>query len=30
MLQEKCTSAAQCCDSTNLCINGFCAQGIAN
>jgi hypothetical protein len=23
--QEKCTTAADCCDSTNLCINGFCA-----
>jgi hypothetical protein len=30
MLQEKCASASQCCDSTNLCINGFCAQGVAN
>jgi hypothetical protein len=24
--QEKCTTAADCCDPTNLCINGFCAQ----
>ena len=23
-LQEKCTTAADCCDPTNLCINGFC------
>lgn len=25
-LQEKCSTAADCCDKTNLCINGFCAQ----
>jgi hypothetical protein len=25
-LQDKCTTAADCCDSTNLCVNGFCAQ----
>lgn len=25
-VQEKCTTAANCCDSTNLCINGFCTQ----
>ena len=25
-LSNKCTTAADCCDSTNLCINGFCAQ----
>jgi hypothetical protein len=24
-LQEKCTTAADCCDTTNSCINGFCA-----
>jgi hypothetical protein len=24
--QEKCTTAADCCDQTNLCINGFCTQ----
>ncbi len=24
--QEKCTTAADCCDPTNKCINGFCAQ----
>ncbi len=24
--QEKCTTASDCCDSFNLCINGFCAQ----
>jgi hypothetical protein len=28
--QEKCTSAADCCDPTNVCINGFCAQKGAN
>jgi hypothetical protein len=28
MLEEKCTTAANCCDSTNLCINGFCAQPV--
>lgn len=22
--QEKCTTAADCCDMTNLCVNGFC------
>src|SRR6185295_16818786 len=22
---DKCTTAADCCDSTNVCINGFCA-----
>lgn len=26
MQQEKCTSAADCCDQLNICINGFCAQ----
>jgi hypothetical protein len=25
MPQEKCTTAADCCDPTNLCVNGFCA-----
>ncbi len=29
MLQEKCVTAADCCDMSNKCINGFCAQGIA-
>jgi hypothetical protein len=24
-VQEKCTTAADCCDPTNVCINGFCA-----
>jgi hypothetical protein len=24
--QEKCTTAGDCCDVTNLCINGFCTQ----
>jgi hypothetical protein len=24
-LQEKCTTAADCCSSQALCINGFCA-----
>jgi hypothetical protein len=24
-LQEKCTTAADCCDTTNACVNGFCA-----
>jgi hypothetical protein len=26
-LQEKCTTAADCCDPNALCINGFCAIG---
>ena len=26
-LQEKCTTSADCCDTTNLCINGFCSLG---
>jgi hypothetical protein len=26
-LQEKCTTAADCCDSSALCINGFCSLG---
>ena len=30
MPQEKCTTAADCCDPTNLCINGFCATKGAN
>jgi hypothetical protein len=25
-LQDKCTTAADCCDPSALCINGFCAQ----
>jgi hypothetical protein len=25
-LQDKCATAADCCDPTNVCINGFCAQ----
>lgn len=25
-VQEKCTTAANCCDTSNLCINGFCTQ----
>jgi hypothetical protein len=25
MPQEKCTTAADCCDKTNTCVNGFCA-----
>ncbi len=24
-VQEKCTTAADCCDKTNICVNGFCA-----
>jgi hypothetical protein len=24
--QEKCMTSADCCDMTNKCINGFCAQ----
>jgi hypothetical protein len=28
--QEKCTTAADCCDPTNVCINGFCAIKGAN
>ena len=26
MLAEKCTTAADCCDGTNVCVNGFCSQ----
>jgi hypothetical protein len=29
MLQEKCTTAADCCDMSNLCINGFCVLATA-
>ncbi len=25
-LQDKCTTSADCCDSTNICLNGFCSQ----
>ena len=25
-VSDKCTTAADCCDSTNKCINGYCAQ----
>jgi hypothetical protein len=25
LVQEKCTTAASCCDMTNLCVDGFCA-----
>jgi hypothetical protein len=25
-LQERCSTAADCCDATNLCVNGFCTQ----
>ncbi|HEX4462399.1 MAG TPA: hypothetical protein VIA18_30690 [Polyangia bacterium] len=25
-LSDKCTTAADCCDKTNLCINGFCSE----
>lgn len=25
-VQDKCTTAANCCDPTNLCVNGFCTQ----
>jgi hypothetical protein len=28
-LQDKCTTAADCCDQTNVCINGFCTQKTA-
>jgi hypothetical protein len=28
--QEKCTTAANCCDTTNVCIDGFCAQEANN
>ena len=26
--QEKCTTAADCCDQANSCVNGFCAQKV--
>ena len=26
-VNDKCTTAADCCDPTNLCINGFCTLG---
>jgi hypothetical protein len=26
--QEKCATSADCCDATNLCVNGFCAQHV--
>jgi hypothetical protein len=29
-LQEKCSTAADCCDPANVCINGFCTQKGAN
>jgi hypothetical protein len=25
-LQDKCTTAADCCDPTAICVNGFCAM----
>jgi hypothetical protein len=25
-LNNKCTTAADCCESTNQCVNGFCTQ----
>ena len=25
-LSDKCTTAADCCDKTNLCVNGFCSE----
>ena len=28
MVQEKCMTAANCCDPTNLCIDGYCSSGI--
>jgi hypothetical protein len=28
-LQEKCTTASDCCDPTAQCVNGFCAQSMA-
>ena len=27
-VQEKCLTSSDCCDSTNTCVNGFCAQVI--
>jgi hypothetical protein len=29
-LQEHCVSAADCCDASNQCINGFCAGPTIN
>jgi hypothetical protein len=29
-VQEKCTTSADCCNSTNRCVNGFCAQLAVN
>jgi len=26
-VNDKCTTSSNCCDPTNLCINGFCTQG---
>jgi hypothetical protein len=26
-VSDKCTTAADCCDSSNSCVDGFCAQG---
>jgi hypothetical protein len=26
-VSDKCTTAADCCDKTNTCVNGFCTQG---
>jgi hypothetical protein len=28
MPQEKCMDSSNCCDPTNLCIDGFCSAGI--
>jgi hypothetical protein len=28
-VQEKCTTGADCCDTTNTCTDGFCAVMIA-
>ncbi len=27
-LQEKCTTSADCCDKTHVCLNGFCSQQV--
>jgi hypothetical protein len=29
MVGDKCTTAADCCDTSNQCINGFCAVATA-
>jgi hypothetical protein len=29
-VQEKCTTSADCCNSTNRCVNGFCAELAVN